>query len=388
MVGLVATGVLALGLAAFATIAATLGGNIEGVDSDALMGGDRPEAIVPEDPDAGRPLNIVVLGSDARTGASGDLVADGEAGARSDTTMVLHLSGDRTRVEVVSVPRDSTVDVPACSTTNGKTTRELRGVKFNSAFSQGYVAGGDVASGAVCTTTTLEQLSGVRMDGFVVVDFAGFAGMVQALGGVEVCVPEEVRSPKANNLHLQPGIQVLDGPTALSYARARTGEGLGNGSDLGRIGRQQELVAAMARGVLSKDLLTDTPALLKFLDAVTSSLTMSSDLASLDKLAGLAYSLRGVSPGNITFMTVPHATDPANSANVVWTDEAELVWDNMANDRPLSTPEEGASTSPSASPEATEGAIEAGTSPAPSPSPTVKDAGEEAFTGADTTSVC
>src|SRR5918997_5584296 len=157
------------------------------------------------------------------------------------------------------------------------------------------------------------------MQGFIVIDFAGFQTMINALGGVEMCIPQDIHSKKAGNLRLSAGMQTLDGPTALQYARARTGEGLGNGSDLNRIGRQQELMAALARTVLSKNLLTDSPALLEFLGAVTGSLTMSDNFASVQGLAGLAYSARNVRPDTISFMTVPYAEDPSNGNNVLWT---------------------------------------------------------------------
>jgi LCP family protein required for cell wall assembly len=403
----VLTAVLAFVGAGGATAAVRLAGNIVGVDTDSLLAGtDRPELVEPEDPNAGRPINVLLMGSDDRSGANGDIVGDGEEGMRSDTTMLMHISADRQRVELVSVPRDSTVDVPACPATNGRTTSPLRDTKFNAAFAQGVETGRDVASGALCALATVEKLTDVRMDGFIVVDFAGFQRMIDALGGVEICIPQDIYSKKAGNLRLSAGVQTLDGPTALQYARARTGEGLGDGSDLGRIGRQQELMAALARTVLSKNLLTDSPALLQFLGAVTGSLTMSDNFASVKGLAGLAYSARNVRPDTITFMTVPHAADPSNANNVVWTDEADVLWENLRHDRPVTGEAPGAGTpsptaaaedeapsgepgsAPAEEPPAVETAApEATATPEPTPSETRK-AGKEAFTGADVTAVC
>jgi LCP family protein required for cell wall assembly len=147
---------------------------------------------------------------------------------------------------MVSIPRDSTVDVPACPTSSGGETAPLYRTKFNAAFAQGYDTGGHVESGALCVKKTLDTLTNVRMDGFVVVDFSGFQKMVDALGGVEMCIPQRIESKKAGNLVLDSGVQSLDGSTALRYARARTGTGLGDGSDIGRIGRQQQLMAALS----------------------------------------------------------------------------------------------------------------------------------------------
>jgi LCP family protein required for cell wall assembly len=391
----VMTAVLAFVGVGGATAAMRLTGNIDAVDTDSLLADlDRPDVVEPEDPNAGQPLNILLMGSDDRSGANGDIVGDGEQGMRSDTTMVMHISADRQRVELVSVPRDSTVDVPACPATNGRSSSPLSRTKFNAAFAQGVETGGDVASGALCALTTVEELTDVRMDGFIVIDFAGFQRMIDALGGVEICIPQDIYSKKAGNLRLSAGVQTLDGPTALQYARARTGEGLGDGSDLGRIGRQQELMAALARTVLSKNLLTDSPALLQFLGAVTGSLTMSDNFASAKGLAGLAYSARNVRPDTIAFMTVPHATDPSNANNVVWTDEADALWEKVRNDRPIiaeePAPAASAGTpSPSTEEPAPADAAPTTATPEPEPAPSeTREAGKEAFTGADVTAVC
>ena len=409
LLGMGLTAVLAFVAVGGATAAVTLTGNITSVDADVALGDDRPEKPKPDDPNAGDPLNIVVMGSDSRGGDNASIVADGTEGARSDTTMIMHISSDRKRVEMISIPRDTTVDVPSCPTTGGEETTPLSGTKFNAAFAQGVLTGGDVESGALCTMHTIETLSDVRMDGFVVVDFAGFEKMIDALGGVELCIPEDIDAPKADHLVLSAGVHELDGTTALKYARARSGEGLGDQSDLGRIGRQQELIAALSREVLSAGTLTDPAKSLKFLGAVTGSMTMSSNFASVPGLAGLAYSARNVRPDTIAFMTVPYATDPYNAANVVLTEEVDAVWDNLENDRPVSdaieqpkkkkkdAAAEGSEpdatavsdddvTGDAGSEDAEAGAGDESTDE-PEPKRT-REAGEEAFTGADETSVC
>ncbi|MEU4386443.1 LCP family protein [Promicromonospora sp. NPDC023805] len=402
--------VAAVSLATVGGVAAVtqLTGNIETAQMT-VLGPDRPKIVLPKDPNAGTPMNIVIMGSDSRGGDNRDLAGGEDAGARSDTTVVMHISGDRSRIEMISIPRDSTVDVPSCTTEDGTTTPELFGTKFNAAFSQGVQAGGTVADGALCTVKTVEKLTGVFMDGFIVVDFAGFSSMVDAVGGVEVCVEEPIYSEDANHLSLDAGAHTLKGVKALDYARARKGDGLGDGTDLGRIGRQQEVMASLSRKVLSQEVLTNPAKSLNFLKAVTQSLTMNEELASIDGLAGLAYSMRNVRPDTITFMTVPNEYDPVQTANVIWTDEAVQLWDNVKHDRPLDfdpdAPSADASPSASGDGESAEsGTGHAGTkagtkdgaegtsgptSDSPSPdSPEIKQAGEEAFTGADTTKVC
>jgi len=399
--------VLSLGAAGAATAVTQLTGNIDTVEMGAL-GSDRPKVVLPEDPNAGTPLNIVVMGSDSRDGDNDALAGGGEIGARSDTTLVMHISGDRSRIEMISIPRDSTVDIPSCTTTDGATTAELYSKKFNAAFSQGVQVGGTVADGALCTVKTVEKLTGVFMNGFIVVDFAGFSSMIDAVDGVEVCVEETIYAPEANHLSLEPGTHTLRGVKALDYARARTGDGLGDGSDLGRIGRQQEVMASLARKVLSQEVLTNPAKTLKFLHAVTDSLTMNNELASIDGLAGLAYSMRNVRPDTITFMTVPNEYDPIQTANVLWTDEAVQLWDNVKNDRPVgfdpnapsadataSAPTDGegddkvgeGTETEAGTENGTEGGAEGTSEPEPD-STEIKQAGEEAFTGADTTKVC
>ncbi|RPF20101.1 LytR family transcriptional attenuator [Myceligenerans xiligouense] len=391
---LVVTGVLAFALSGAAAAVARWTGNIDTASTRTLT--NRPEKVTPTDPNAGEPVNLLLMGSDSREGANVNIGGSADGGERSDTTILLHISGDRRRVEAISIPRDSTVDIPSCVATNGSTTAPQR-TKFNAAFAAGALVGGDTASGALCAMQTVEALTGVFLDGFMVIDFQGFQRMIDAVGGVELCIAEEIYAPEANDLHLQPGVQTLGGELALDYARAR--KGVGDGSDLSRIGRQQQLLASLVRTVLSAETLANPGKTLSFVDAVTSSMTMDDQTAQLDRLTGLAYSLRDLGPGAITFLTVPYAPDPANpSANVVWTDEAALLWENIKNDRPI----DHDPTAPSASPSATE---ESSAAPGASASPSapdgetidstaspstddVKEAGKEAFTGADTTAVC
>jgi LCP family protein required for cell wall assembly len=257
----------------------------------------------PNDPDAGSDLNILVLGSDSRAGDNAKEVGDGEAGQRADTTMILHVSADRKRVEVVSIPRDSMVHIPACKVdAKGATTQEYAVGMFNAAFAYGADKTGTVAGGALCTWQTVEKDTGLHLDGFVVVDFAGFAGMIDALGGVPMCITRHIESVNANHLVLDPGWQTLKGKKALGYARAREGKGL-DGSDTSRILRQQEMVGAMFTKLVDQNVLTSAPKLLSFLDAATKSLTTSNNLSSLKHLVGLGWSLRHVSLDDVVFLS-------------------------------------------------------------------------------------
>lgn len=336
VVGLVLTGVLAFGATAGAAFYATLQGNVTEVDLAGLIDEElRPPEPTPdpEDPSSGTAVTLLLIGSDDRSGGNA-AIGGTDNGMRSDTTIVLHISADRSRVELVSIPRDSLVDLPACETTQG-TVPARDGAMFNRAFADGWDTGGDIASAASCTMRAVESLTNVRLDGFVMVDFVGFQGMVDAIGGVPMTIPEEIVAPEAG-LHLQPGEQVLDGTQALGLARARKGTGPDmDGSDLNRIGLQQELLGAMASKVLSQGTLTDTPALMSFLAAATSSLTASPEYSSLRNLAGLALSLREISPEDITFLMTPVVDSTTQRYRVEWTPEAYDVWARMAADAPV-----------------------------------------------------
>ena len=382
-IALTVTALLAFGVTGAATAYTRLQGNISSADISGLLGNDRPTQATPadpNDPNAGQPLNILLMGSDVRDGENAD-IGGAVGGMRSDTTIVMHLSADRTRAELVSIPRDTLVDIPACPRSDGSSSKAQKG-QFNAAFSIGSESG-EVSDAAACAIRTVENNTGVFIDDFVVIDFAGFTRMVDALGGVPICIPNDMDAPKAG-LELTAGQQTLDGTTALAFARARTGEGVGDGSDTNRLGRQQQLLAAMVRAVQSQNLLTDLPQLLQFLGAATSSITASPNLASIPNLTGLAFSLRGTAGGNITFMTIPFAAAPSDPDRVVMTDDADAIWASLAADTPIVQPgaaEPSATPAPAATPDTAAPPVE------PVPTET-KTPGKDAITADDVTAVC
>jgi len=324
-----------------------------------MLGSDRPteNASISTvrsagDPFAGRALNILVIGSDSRAGDNNDLTGgDSIDGQRSDTTFILHVSADRTRVEVLSIPRDTLITIPACVYNDNSrvpgsgATRQ----KFNSAFSYGSSGSkGTLASGVACTIKTVETMSKVRIDGFVVVDFAGFAKIVDTIGGVDIYLPCKVKSPKADNLNLPKGVNHLDGATATSYARARTGVGLGDGSDLMRIQRQQALFMAVAKKVLAMNYLTNLGTLYGFVGSVADSVT--TDLGNITGIAGFGFSLRNFDLANLNFATVP-VGDAGDGANVVLLPTKDKpYWQALIDDTPLPSAAETPSSTPSDTP--------------------------------------
>jgi LCP family protein required for cell wall assembly len=303
----------------------------------------------PADPFDGRPLNVAVFGSDSREGDNGKLTDHASAGLRSDVAMIVHVSAARDRIDIVSIPRDTTVTIPTCTLSDGTENGLPWTTKFNAAFSRGGEHG-NIGDAAACSIKTLEEVTDVRIDQFVVVDFSGFVAMIDALGGVNMKIPHDMSSSKAK-LNLAKGTQKLDGKQALAFARARTGQGLGDGSDLSRLDRQHQLVSAVAKAITKRNLFASTPALYSFVNAATDSLTTSPDLGSVQTIAGLAFSLRHAQPSAVTAITAPYAGDPNDRANVVLTAEAQEVFDALAEDRPLPASITGADDAdPSASP--------------------------------------
>ncbi|MFF3502304.1 LCP family protein [Streptomyces sp. NPDC003247] len=285
-----------------------LNDNISAADVDDKLGGDRPENLSPGS------QNILVVGSDSRDGANAKYGKDLTT-MQSDTLMVLHVPADRKWAAVVSFPRDSYVEIPACDMGDGRTSTPHKG-KINEAFAIGG-ASGEVAGAAACSIKTVEAHTGLRIDHFMSVDFSGFKGMVDALGGIEVCPEQAITSDKAR-LDLDAGCQTVDGETALGYVRVRYG--VGDGSDIGRIGRQQEFMNALVKKAKSK--LTSPNALYGFLRSATESLTTDPDLAGIQPIYALANELKGIPTDRLSFLTVPNypreADVPTDKANVVW----------------------------------------------------------------------
>ncbi|UFR02823.1 LCP family protein [Streptomyces sp. Go40/10] len=310
-VGLTLAGALALGAAAAGWAYWHLDRNITGVDINSALGDDRPARAVTT-PSAGASplptgsLNLLVLGSDSRSGKANRELGGGDSGgARSDTAMVVHLAAGRTRATVVSIPRDTLVTRPACPLSSGGSTAPAYGVMFNSAYAVG---------GPVCAVKTVESLTGVRMDHYLEIDFSGFAELVDALGGVDVTTGRDIDDDKSH-LHLEAGTHHLDGTQALALARTR--HGIGDGSDLGRIGLQQTLVKALLGQLSDAGLLTDPAKLYKVADAATAGLTTDTGLDSLSELTSLGRSLKDLDPGRVRTLTMPVVPAPSDPNRVV-----------------------------------------------------------------------
>ncbi|GAW48667.1 MULTISPECIES: LCP family protein [unclassified Nocardioides] len=240
------------------------------------------------------PLNILLMGTDTRDCAG--CKVDGEAGGGvSDTTILLHVAADRKSAYGISIPRDLLVDRPDC-VVDGKTIPGASDVLWNAAFGVG---------GPACTVEQVESVfAPIYVDDYLTIDFGGFKDMVDAIGGVNVCIPEPLDDPTYLHVHFDRGESVhLDGTDALAYVRLRH---VLAGTDIGRMKRQQSFIAAMAHKVISADTLARPDKLYRFAGALTSSLQASPDLASAGALVRLAGELKDVDLTHIKFVTMPN----------------------------------------------------------------------------------
>ncbi|WP_141311379.1 LCP family protein [Streptomyces spinoverrucosus] len=267
--------------------------------------------------------NILLIGSDSRAGAGNRKYGRDSGTERSDTTILLHLSAGRRSATAVSIPRDLMVDVPSCRRPDGSRTAPAFAM-FNYAFEKG---------GSACTIRTVERMTDIRIDHHAVVDFSGFKKLVDAVGGVRICVAEPIVDKEAK-LRLPAGPVTLDGEQALGYVRAR--KSLGDGSDTDRMERQQQFLAALVQKLRGSDVLLNPVKLYPVLDAATSSLTTDPGLASLRGLYDLVRGLRDIPTERVQFLTVPRESY-ARDANrdQLMEPEARRLFERLRADAPV-----------------------------------------------------
>lgn len=273
------------------------------------------------------PINILIMGEDSRACAGCGVDNEKTAGL-SDTTILLHLSRDRKHAYGISIPRDSLVERPECKKPDGTIVPGSSRTMWNAAFAYG---------GPACTISQFQHDTGIPVDYSIVVNFGGFKDMVDAVGGVEVCVPKTFHDTYTNTT-FDAGTHKFDGKKALAYVRVR--HGIGDGSDIGRTRRQQAFIASMISAVMSADTLANPIKVVKFLRAATKSLELSevasTGLGNIKELAGLALQFKDIGLDKIEFITVPFVYGTGSErGRVVWTSDAARIWDRIKNDRPL-----------------------------------------------------
>ncbi|WP_456283509.1 LCP family protein [Microbacterium sp. JZ101] len=265
-------------------------------------------------------VNVLVLGSDGRDAGDGRFGED-DGTRRSDSMMLVHVAADNARIDAVQIPRDTVLDLPACSDVGHGAFGGGWGM-INAAFNYGEN----------CSVRAVAELTGIEADHVLSLNFDGFATVVDAVGGIRVCLADPIHDGHSL-LDLPAGEQELDGEQALGLARVRYA--IGDGSDIARMENQQMVMSAIVQRATSTEVLARPDRLYALLDAVTSSLTVDEGLASVARLAGLALRVDAVPDEAITFLTMPWRPAAADPNRVEPADDADRVWAAIAADEPL-----------------------------------------------------
>ena len=333
------------------------------IEVPGLDGGDR--VIPPID----GPINILLVGSDTRSGAGNSAFGD-TGGNLADVIILLHISADRESAVGLSFPRDTMLPWPKCpSTTGGPGYLPQSLGQINATIANG---------GPGCTLLTVELLTGLDIPYLAMVDFNGVIELSNAVGGVEVCVAEDIED-EYTNTYLKKGMHNLQGVQALQFLRTR--HGVGDGSDLGRISNQQVYLTSLVRKLKSKDILNNPVALYSLAQAAARNMTLSKTLSDPAALMGVANALKDIPMKKITFLQLPSVYGlPAPLQGRVLPDyeKAQVLFDMMKNDEPfvlgeVKNPGVGSEVAPTPTPSATAkpGKTPSKT-PTPTPTPTVK----------------
>ncbi|MFI2634868.1 LCP family protein [Streptomyces collinus] len=252
-----------------------------------------------------RAINILLIGTDKRTGKGNEGYGDKNSAGHADTTLVLHVSKDRTNATVLSIPRDLITDIPDCPTTQEDGSEKVipgqQRTRFNNSL-------GQEDRTPSCTMRAITELTGLKMDHFMVADFNAVKTLTSAVGGVDVCLAKDIKDPDSK-LDLPKGEHTIEGEEALAFVRTR--HSVGFGGDLSRIELQQQFLGSMLRKLKSNDTLTSPSKMVKLAEAGTKALTVDSQISTIKKLADLGAELGKFDTKNLTFATVPVVDNPA-----------------------------------------------------------------------------
>jgi LCP family protein required for cell wall assembly len=274
--------------------------------------------------------NILILGSQTREGQrAGDLGTNPSLNtSNSDNLLLVHLNPTHTQAIVLSIPRDTMVYKPGCK------ARRTIGTGIMGPYQSAIIDGAMNIGGPSCAVSTVQGPDRRPARPFRRVNFNSFRAMVDTIGGVEVCVPRSGYHDPFSGLNLSGGKHLLTYNQALAYVRTRhgvTAEG-DVGGDLPRIELQQAFMSSVIQKVNSQGLLNNSVQLLKTADVATRALTVDQGLDSAGKLLGLARSLTGLHAKNVTLLTMPTITDPANINRLLPEEPADDVIFQMIRD--------------------------------------------------------
>jgi LCP family protein required for cell wall assembly len=314
------------------------------------------------------PINMLLVGSDSREGAGNSAFGDTE-GTLADVIILMHISEDRQNAVALSFPRDLLVPWPACPSTTGGPGYYAQSLgQINATIANG---------GPGCTLLTIEMLTGLNIPYLAMVDFNGVIELSNAVGGVEVCVAQDIED-EYTNTYLKKGTHTLQGVQALQFLRTR--HGVGDGSDLGRISNQQVYLTSLVRKLKSKDTLTNPVALYSLAQAAAENMKLSNTLADPGTLMAIASALKDIPMKKVTFLQLPSLSGlPAPNEGRVMPDyeKAQILFDLLKTDQPLVLGEvnntgAGSEVAPTPKPSTTATPKPSSTTtPKPTPTPTV-----------------
>ncbi|HCS61079.1 MAG TPA: transcriptional regulator [Microbacterium sp.] len=282
-------------------------------------------------------FNMLLVGTDSCEDKYADLFGDrckgpDSHGKLNDVNILLHVSEEPRRITAVSFPRDLMLEVPSCTREDGGTTSAMSKQPLNSTYTTG---------GLNCVAKTVTNLTGQEIDFAASVTFGGVIEITNAIGGVDVCLASPIKD-RYTGLDMAAGDHTVEGLQALQFLRTR--HGVGDGSDLGRIGNQQQYMSSLARKLISGEVLGNVPVMLKLANTALSNLEPSTSLTNPMTIVQVALAVKNVPFEDIVFLQYPTYDDPADSNKVVTNREAsQVMWDAINANQQLQVTHENTS---------------------------------------------
>lgn len=285
------------------------------------------------------PMEILIMGSDTREGEGNEEygeVEEGNGDGRTDVMMLLQISEDRENVTVVSFPRDLLVDIPECTDPDtGEVFEPVDNAMLNTAAENG---------GPGCTVATINDLTGLNVDHFMLADFNAVTELSSAVGGVEVCVNQEVDDPKSG-LELPAGVSSVEGEQALAFLRSRAA--FGDGGDESRIRSQQQFMASLARKIKEEGTLSNPAKLYEIADVMTINLHVDEEMGNITRIVSIAGMMSGVDLSNVVFVTAPTEPYPEDPNRLILDESrSEPLFQSLREDGAVGDQEATPSSTP------------------------------------------
>lgn len=286
---------------------------------------DGEEYQLPTPEEINGPINILLIGSDTRAGQGSTAYGNSTANL-ADVIILLHVTADRSNAVALSFPRDLMVPQPECRNPDGGDPYPAKDlVQINATMNSG---------GPACVLQTVQSLTGIKIPYLAMIDFKGVIAMSEVVGGVTVCVSEDINDDKTK-LYLEAGEHTLQGENALAFLRTRYG--VGDGSDLSRISNQQVFLSALARKLKSENVLTNPFQMFRIGTAALENMQLSNSLTNIGVMLGMAREVNDVDLDMITFIKLPvYSMKGAYSGRVgLIEDQGKFLFDKIAKDEPL-----------------------------------------------------